>query len=365
VEVVRMALSEALALGPAVWEAVEAKAEAPSPFMSWAWHRAWADAGPEAASSEALVLREAGVGAGAGAEVQALLPLARRRILFRRVPVNALTWAIGDLGCPDHLDVLARPGADVGALVPLLEDLDWQILVLSNLAPDAPAARQLCESLATRGHVIRRQPLWTAPYLELRGDWDTYLATLTPTRRQTLRRKERQLRREHAVTVTDYDGDRIDDGLRHLMSLHESRWQGGAFQAPGMRPLHRRFAVELAARRQLWLATLDVGGAPVAAWYGFTRGDTVYFYQSGRDPSWERYSVGLILMGTMIRRAIEGGYRRFDFLRGADPYKRQWTSTQRVTEEITVFRRGWRGKWLRGLNVLAGLRGRLGKKADG
>ncbi|HMG18702.1 MAG TPA: hypothetical protein VK573_08260, partial [Gemmatimonadales bacterium] len=74
--------------------------------------------------SEALVLQ------GAGAAVQAVLPLLRQRMLFHRVPVTALTWAVGDMGCPDHLDVLTTPGADVSALVPLLEELDWQILVL-------------------------------------------------------------------------------------------------------------------------------------------------------------------------------------------------------------------------------------------
>lgn len=357
----RMSLSEALSLGSAAWEAIQASAAAPSPFMSWAWHRAWADAAAaeEAASSQTLVLRDA------GAEVQALLPLVRRRMLFRRVPVRALTWAIGDLACPDHLDVLAAPNVDVGALAPLLEELDWEILVLSNLAPDAPGARRLCEALATRGHTIRRQPLWTCPYLDLSDDWDGYLKSLSAKRRQALRYLDRDLRRRHTVTITDYTDDRVEEGWRHLVTLHERRWPDGAFRDPSVDRLHRRFIAELARRGQLWLTTLDLEGEPAAAWYGFTCRDTVYFYQCGRDPQFERESVGQALIAAMIRRGMERGFRRFDFLRGDDPYKRQWTKTQRVTEEITVFRRGWRGRWLRGLDVLADLRGRLRRKADG
>ena len=118
-------------------------------------------------------------------------------------------------------------------------------------------------------------------------------------------------------------------------------------------------AAELAARQQLWLATLDLDGVPAAAWYGFTDRETVYFYQSGRDPRWERESVGLVLMGAMIRRAIERGFRRFDFLRGDDAYKRHWTETRRMTEEFTIFRPGWRGRWLRALDGAATLRARL------
>ncbi len=61
-------------------------------------------------------------------------------------------------------------------------------------------------------------------------------------------------------------------------------------------------------------------------------------------------------MGAMIRRAIERGYRRFDFLRGEDVYKRHWTEDQRITEEVTIFRPGWGGRWLRALDAAAELR---------
>ncbi len=357
--VTRTSLRDALALGGAAWDAVHAQSVAASPFGSWAWHRAWADSADpaEVDASEALMLR------GSDGSLQAVLPVVLRRVRFRRTPVQALTWASGDTGCPDHLDILALPGADLESLALTVDTLPWQLVILSNLAPDASAARRLADALARHGHAVRRQALWGCPYLELCDDWERYLGTLTPTRRQTLRRKERHLRRHYAVTITDYDGARLDEGLSCLMTLHERRWAGGgeagAFQNSGVQRLHRRFAAELAARQQLWLATLDLDGAPAAAWYGFTDRDTVYFYQSGRDPRWERESVGLVLMGAMIRRAIERGYRRFDFLRGDDAYKRHWTETRRMTEEITVFRAGWRGRWLRALDGAATLRGRL------
>jgi CelD/BcsL family acetyltransferase involved in cellulose biosynthesis len=360
-----MPLSDALALGGATWEALEASAAAPSPFMSWAWHRAWADAAPGAdvAASEALVLR------GADGVVQAILPMRLQRVSFHRVPVTALTWAVGDAGCPDHLDLLSRPGAPVDELATALEALPWELLILSNLAPGAETTQRLSESFATRGYEVRRQKLWVCPYLELSADWERYLATLTPTRRQTLRRKERQLQRQHGMRITDYEGAQVETGLNSLFSLHERRWDreggAGAFQDPSVRRLHRRFAAELAARRQLWLSTLDIEGEPVAAWYGFTRGETVYFYQSGRNPDWERHSVGLVLMSAMIQRAIERGYRRFDFLRGADPYKQQWTATQQITEEITIFRRGLRGRALRALDTFGELRARLRRGTGG
>lgn len=351
----RMSLGDALATGADVWDGIQSQAASRSPFMSWAWHRAWVDADPEAAASAALVLRS-------GSTIEAILPLLKRDIRFHRVPVRALTWAIGDLGCPDHLDVLATPAADVAKLVPLLEELEWDVVVLSNLVANPPVALRLARAMAARGHATARQLLWVCPYLDLVGDWESYLASQTKSRRQALRYMERNLRRHHSVGITDYDGEHVTEGWRRLVQLHEQRWMAGggagAFRDPRVDRLHRAFTAELARRGELWLTTLDLDGEPAAAWYGFTCGDTVYFYQSGRDPRWERESVGQVLLAAMVRRAMERGFKRFDFLRGEDSYKRLWTTTRRQTEEITIFRRGLRGRWLRGVAALAELRAR-------
>ncbi|HEV2670473.1 MAG TPA: GNAT family N-acetyltransferase [Gemmatimonadales bacterium] len=350
-----MSLTDALALGSARWDDVVARSGSPSPFASWAWHRAWVDSAPaaEVQASEVLGLR------GADGSLQALLPIRLCRVRFRRVWVRALTWAIGDIGCPDELDVPAAPEANWSTLVTALEALPWQVVILSNLAAHAPNATQLCAALADRGHVVRHSPLWSCPILELPASWDAYLATLSANRRQLLRRKERRLLRHHAAALVDYEEDRLDEGWSHLLRLHERRWDGaggGAFRDPRSERLQRQFAAEMATKKQLWLATLDLDGWPAAAWYGFTSGDTVYFYQGGRDPRWERESVGLVLMGMMMRRAIERGYRVFNFLRGDDPYKHHWTRTWRTTAETVVFRSGWRSVWLRALDSAAALR---------
>jgi CelD/BcsL family acetyltransferase involved in cellulose biosynthesis len=175
-----------------------------------------------------------------------------------------------------------------------------------------------------------------------------------------LRRKERNLYRTHAVALADYGEERLDEGWRHLLALHEQRWSGsGAFRDPAAERLQNRFARLVAKGQRLWLTTLHLDGEPAAAWYGFVFQDTVYFYQGGRNPRWERDSVGVILMGMMIRRAIERGYKWFDFLRGDESYKWQWTSSKRHTTEMVVFRSGWRGQSLQTLVWAARLRDRL------
>ena len=353
--VTRASLWDALALGTDAWDALLARATSPSPFMSWGWHRAWADSAPpeELAASGVLLVH------GADRALHAVVPVRMCRVRFHRVWVRALNWAIGDIGCPDQLDVLALAEADMRSLAAAIEAMPWEIIVLDNLVERAPNAERLCAALAARGHAIRRSPLWSCPRLELPRSWDVYLATLSANRRQILRRKERSLFRDHAAAVVDYGEDRLDEGWGHLLRLHEQRWDGaggGAFRDPRSERLQRQFAGEMAKQKRLWLSTLDVEGQPAAAWYGFSSGDTVYFYQGGRDPRWERESVGLVLMGLMIQRAIQQGYRAFDFLRGDDPYKQQWTPARRTTSETVIFRSGWRRLWLRALDAASAFR---------
>ena len=346
-------LRDALALGREVWAPLQASAAIASPFMTWAWHRSWTEAAPpgDVASSRAFLLRSR------GGRLESVFPFRLFQAQFRRVPLRALGWAIHDLGCPDHLDLLASPQADLGALVAELERLPWDVMLLDNVGQCSPNVDRLSAACERRGWTVHRLPISRCPYLVLPDSWAGYLAGLSSNRRQALRRSERVLHREYAVTLTDYGTERLEEGWRCLHSLHLRRWgSSGHLAAPAMSRLHARFASLLPPRGAVWLASLELDAKPVAAWYGFAMRDTVYFYQSGWDPTYRRRSVGNVLTGMMVRRAIEQGYRCFDFLRGEEPYKRVWTGLARTCYRVVILRPGWRGTALRWLDRLARLR---------
>ena len=66
----------------------------------------------------------------------------------------------------------------------------------------------------------------------------------------------------------------------------------------------RRHALE---RGWLRLWVLEADGKAVAAWYGFRFAQIDWYYQSGRDPDWERQSVGFVLLAhTIAGRSTTG-----------------------------------------------------------
>lgn len=350
----RLPLLDALAIGAERWDELALSSPRPSPFMRWAWHRAWSETAPPDERESASVIATH----GPDGRLQALLPFRLERLRFRRAPATVLVWAVGDLGAPDHLDLPCASDGTLENAASLVEELPWDVMALRHVADEPTAVSRLAESLSRRGMVVRRKPLDACPYLDLPGDWDAYLASLSPARRYTIRRKERALGRKYTVTISDYAPDRLDEGWSRLRELHTRRFgSADVFADDRVDRLLRTFNADVAPSGDIWLTTLDLDGQPAAAWYGFAWNDTVYFYQGGRDPRWDADSVGLVLGAVMLRRAIERGYRRFDFLRGREAYKYSWTSTEQLNHEVTIFRRNWRGTMLLGLDTLGRARG--------
>jgi CelD/BcsL family acetyltransferase involved in cellulose biosynthesis len=188
----------------------------------------------------------------------------------------------------DH-DVAAR------ALRVALDELDWDVFLGEQLPGDEGWSR-----LLVGGRTWRRE---ASPTLRLPGSWDEYLAGRSANFRQQLRRREDTLVREGDVTLRLADVGTLDDDMDALFALHRARWGGARSDFEDM-PFHRELAREALARGWLRLWLLELDGNPIAAWHGFRVGSVTSYYQAGRDPSYERLSIGFVLLAQSIRSAI-------------------------------------------------------------
>ncbi len=71
----------------------------------------------------------------------------------------------------------------------------------------------------------------------------------------------------------------------------------------------------------LRLTVLELRDEPAASVLCFDDGSTVYLYNNGYDPRFGHLSVGLLSKLYTIRESIERGRKKYDFLKGAEPYK--------------------------------------------
>jgi CelD/BcsL family acetyltransferase involved in cellulose biosynthesis len=103
-------------------------------------------------------------------------------------------------------------------------------------------------------------------------------------------------------------------------------------------PFHRELAREALARGWLRLWLLELHGRPIAAWHGFRVGSITSYYQAGRDPSYERLSVGFVLLAQSIRSAIAEGASEYRFGRGDEAFKSRFTSDDPGLETVALTR---------------------------
>jgi CelD/BcsL family acetyltransferase involved in cellulose biosynthesis len=259
----------------------------------------------------------------------AVLPL----YMSTRRPVRTLRF-LGH-GPADQLGPVCAPEdriAVADALKRLLTDEfeAWDLLLAERLAPAEGW------SGALGGRVVHREE---SPTLLIAGrSFEEFLASRSKNFREQVRRRDRKLRREHEVELRLTAADRLEADLDTLFRLHAARWSEGesnALAGPRER-FHRDFASRALERGWLRLWVLEADGAPRAAWYGFRFAQMDWYYQSGRDPEWERESVGFVLMSHTIRQAFDDGVTEYRLLRGGEEYKGRFASDDPGLETLAL-----------------------------
>jgi CelD/BcsL family acetyltransferase involved in cellulose biosynthesis len=111
--------------------------------------------------------------------------------------------------------------------------------------------------------------------------------------------------------------------------------------------LHRDFIESLAKgmcpQGQMKLFELRLNDQPVAYRLGFVTGDSLYFYFSGYDPAYSKFSVMTTLVAEMIKWAIDQKLKFANLSFGRDNSKIRWGPVEVQTHDAIV---GTNGVWL-------------------
>lgn len=358
---------------PARWDALAAANPWATPFSSWAFHRAWWDGYGANAHEETLVLVEAD--APDDAEPLAIVPLMHRHEVEPRdvelhttlrhpsgpeltpVPADAKAIFFGASYHADYATLLCAPEhltAAADALAEYLADggdpdhpQAWDAVDLRRLRTGDPVIEALGQAFGRRemaqGWTLNVEPEEVCPVATLPEGMslDDFLGTLGKKERHEIRRKVRRAEAAGEVALTPSE-DPIAD-LPAFIDLHQRRWGAdGLFpDTPGgeqSRVFIRRLFELLGADGPLRLGFLTVDGRRIAACLSLETADAVLYYNAGVDPDARDLSPGVVMVERLVRRAIERGARRMDFLRGNEPYKYEWGSVDEPIQRLLVRR---------------------------
>jgi CelD/BcsL family acetyltransferase involved in cellulose biosynthesis len=257
-------------------------------------------------------------------EAVALLPL----YTWRERPVRVARFVGGPDG--DELGPIGqdRDEAFADAVATVLDDAGIDLLLAEHIP------RSLGWNRLPGARTLRSE---ASPVVQFDGvDWDTYFAGRSANFRSVVRRSERKAA-ERGLRFRLSDAETLDRDLDALFRLHGARWNGRT-EFAGRAQFHRAFARVAEGRGWLRLWLVEDGDRPVAAWYGFRFQGIESYYQAGRDPAWDEYRLGLLLLVHSIRSAIADGMDEYRFLRGDEPYKHRFTDLDPGVESIAVAR---------------------------
>lgn len=287
----------------AKWRDLEIADEAATPFQTYDWLSVWWDVYGGLRRAIFLAVED-------GADLVGLFPVYQTRGAWSALrPMGH--------GISDYLQPLAVPSHRTRVYH---EIGDWLRRAPGVDLVDLHQIREGFDVPGLNGPVIAEARCLV---LDLPPTLEEYLQTLGKSLRYDVKRLAKL-----PVAIEETTSETVDEALDLFFSLHQQRWKKrglpGAFVGTRVKEFHRRWARLALARDRFWLSTLRHEGEAVGSIYAMRTNQTCFFYQAGFDPAAKALSPGTLLVADAIRRSIEAGLTRFDFLRGDEPYKRRW-----------------------------------------
>jgi len=286
-------------------------------FSTPEWNRAWWEEFRSGKEMSSLAMRRDG-------EVVALVPLYTKkeqdRPILRFIGGIDLTDYLGPICSPDDRDEVAE-----ATVTWLAEGDGWAEFDAHNMPVPFGFADRLVDRADRHGFEVSVSQEETSAVLMLPSTWDEYESTLDSKERHELRRKRRRLAREHPdAQMRSATEETLDADLKIFVDMHRgAEGMKGHFMRPEIATFFERIARAFMPLGWLRLDFLEIGERAVAATFGFQLEGSFYLYNSAYEPEARRLSPGLVLVSELVKRAIDEGRARFDFLRGPERYKYQ------------------------------------------
>lgn len=266
---------------------------------------------------------------------------------YRPIGIAPFMITFGEMGLPirrikfigsnnsDYLDFIVRYGCEDVFYQSLIKYLELRInqftvLDLEHIPEDCNIYPYIIGSNLYYDYDVQD----VCPYIELPDTWDEYLASLDGKFRRNIKYEiKRFFKQCDANFLCVSDENDIDNSMDRLIELHQKRWRKrhmpGAFYSKRLRSFHKDVAYDMLERGILSLFELKDKDKIVSSLLSYHIGGRRYYYISGYDLDYSRLSVGSVTLGLSIKRSIEVGDEIYDFLRGDESYKTNWTKLKK------------------------------------
>ena len=177
--------------------------------------------------------------------------------------------------------------------------------------------------------------------VRLPNDFESFEASMSTSRRSTIRRKWRAAIRDHEGIFAEFvrpDPVNVAEQMARFEAIEGSGWKqrsGTALAAdPIMGDLVSRLAEAFARQGLLVLAYLKIGGRDAACRFILQQQSGWFEIKIGFDEEFARFSPGVLLMHETLREACRTGIGSYSFLGLREAWQDHWP--HEATEDYRV-----------------------------
>ena len=252
-------------------------------------------------------------------------------------------YFVGNRDTFDYNDFMVSPGYEASFFDTLLDRLEEQscnALELFSLLEHSPTLTYLPDLAGQRGYHVEVEQEDVTSGIDLPESWEDYLLALSKKDRHELRRKFRRLEsspdwRWYCLTAPEEVAARLGD---FISLMRQSGRDKDQFMTPEREKFFYGITGGMSRQGIVKLFFLEIAGQAVATSLCFDYASARLLYNSGYNPEYGYYSVGLLLNALCLKDAIDQGLGYFDFLRGPESYKHDLGGQQRNLYQMVVKR---------------------------
>jgi CelD/BcsL family acetyltransferase involved in cellulose biosynthesis len=321
------------------WNSLASEMAFPSIFCTWEWIYTWWEHFGGAYDPVILAVYD-------GPALKGIMPLALQKAdtVKSQLKGRVLSYCGSKEVYPDHLDVISsREDAPecMRAVWDYLADefTAWDVIEIALMSEGSNLLSYINSGqLRYEADVKQRSK---APFIPLEGGLEEYMQSFGSKQRYSIRSRQRKLYEQLGAWYAAGSPSESTIDLKTLFSLHAMRAKRknivSTFQGEELFNFHDALIRRLNAQGRAWLRLIRNSTGIIAAFYGFSFGGHLFYYQIGLDTELERYAPGKVLMFEVIKEAFDSGHKEFDFLRGDEEYKSYWTRASRDLFAVSIY----------------------------
>jgi len=292
------------------WKQVFEKSHKPTVFLTNWWNQTWWQYFNDNSSIEIIEIYE-------NENLIGIAPLS--------IKDNTVKF-IGDEDLYDYRDFIIIEGKEsifFEQLVKYIYSLRWSSIQFNSIPNSSSTLSYLPAFFEEGNNEVSLNVENSTPTLMLPQTWDKYLSQLSKKNRHELKRKIKRLESQTKYEAHICMGKEIHDQcLENFFDLHKSSSKNKFdFWNDKREKFFDSISKELISQNNLILQSLILNKTSVATAFIIKSDQSFLLYNSGFNPAYSAYSVGLLNTAFAIKNAIETGQNEFNFLKGKEKYK--------------------------------------------